>query len=138
MPQVNLIINTEIFGKLKQPKDGPSIEKKQKPYDPTAGGIVNSPRRNQTPDIKPNLGRTLPNNKVDEYDPWGKGAGNPDRDGDGYIQPRNQTLDAGRVNFDSHICEFMLKFGFGILLIILEDMIYYSTSFPFVCLFFIF
>ncbi|CAC5404324.1 unnamed protein product [Mytilus coruscus] len=78
-----------------KPADGPSTEKKKKPYDPTAGGIVNSPRRKQTPDIKLNLDRQLPS--YDEnYIPWGSGGGNPVRDDDGYIQPRGQTLDATR------------------------------------------
>ncbi|XP_076091902.1 uncharacterized protein LOC143063574 isoform X2 [Mytilus galloprovincialis] len=78
-----------------KPADGPSAEKKKKPYDPTAGGIVNSPRRKQTPDIKLNLDRQLPS--FDEnYTPWGSGGGNPVRDDDGYIQPRGQTLDATR------------------------------------------
>ena len=89
---------------IKQPVDNSaSMEKKKKsPFDPSSGNQP-SAKGNQTPDIKLNLNRPLPSNTGD-YDPWGKGAGNPSRDETGNTVRKSNTLDSTRVN-SSHLHE---------------------------------
>ena len=81
------------------------MEKRKKPtYDPSLG-LLNTPRRNQTPEIKLHAQNKprLSSDKDEKYDPWGQGYGTPQRDELGYIPRKNATLNSKKVTA-WHLC----------------------------------
>lgn len=91
-----------------QPVDGGPKEKKKMLFDPSFGNQP-SARGNQTPDIKLNFERSLPSN-TGNYDPWGKGTGNPSWDEKGNTLRKSSTLNSTRVNTTQmHECSFNLS-----------------------------
>lgn len=80
--------------------------RKKGTYNPTQGLIV-SPRRNHTPEIKLHSNRPTVNNKED-YFPYGQGYGNPKRDDLGNVPRKMATLNANKVT------EFMPAWVFSV------------------------